>query len=196
MFEATASGGENLPSPLLTTNALSAFVSLYPGSNSPITYFFIVRALDGCGNTDTNTVELSIQPLLDPNGDQTGNGIPNGWLQQYGLNPFDLTLSGKDLDGTGFTVLQDYLAGLDPTNSASYFHILSATPQGYDMLITWMCGGGTTNVVQGATDLGIGYSDISSNIILSGTGDSVTNYVDPGGVTNNPNQFYRIRLAP
>ena len=196
VFEATASGGENLSAPLLNTNALSAFVSLYPGSNSPITYFFIVRALDGCGNTDTNTVELSIQPLLDPNGDQTGNGIANGWLQQYGLNPFDPTLSGKDLDGTGFTVLQDYLAGLDPTNSASYFHILSATPQGYDMLITWMGGGGTTNVVQGATDLGIGYSDISSNIVLSGTGDSVTNYVDPGGVTNNPSQFYRIRLAP
>jgi hypothetical protein len=29
-----------------------------------------------------------------------------------------------------------------------------------------------------------------------GTGDSVTNYLDPGAATNNPANFYRIRLGP
>jgi beta-glucanase (GH16 family) len=178
IYEATNSGGENLASPLLTTNTLSTFVSLYPGSNSPITYFFIVRTQDGCGNIDSNTVEQSIQPLLDPNTSQLIDGIPNGWKQQYNFSPFDPTVASADPDGDGMSNLQEYLAGTDPTNGASYFHILSVTPQTNDMLIMWTCGGGRTNVVPGS-------------------GDSVTNsFVDPGGATNNLMQFYRIRLGP
>lgn len=197
VYEATTSGGENLASPTLTTNSLSAFIApLYPGSNSPITYFFIVRAQGGCNSSESNTVERSIQPLLDPNKSQVGDGIPNGWKEQYGFNPFDPTVAAADPDGDGMSNLQEYLAGTDPTNSASYFHITSATPVGYDTLVTWTCGGGRTNAVQSATDLTMGFSDISTGIILSGTGDVVTNYLDLGGVTNNPNQYYRIRLVP
>jgi hypothetical protein len=197
VFEATASGAENYASPVLTTNSLSALIApLYPGSNSPITYFFVTRAVDGCGNSDTNTVEQSLQPLLDPTKSQVGDGIPNGWKQQYHFNPFDPALAAEDPDGDGMSNLQEYLAGTDPTNSASYFHILSIVPQGSDVFITWMCGGGTTNVVQATPDPSVSYSNISDNIILSGTGDSVTNYLDAGGVTNNPLQFYRIQLVP
>ncbi len=196
IYEATTSGGENLASPTLVTNGLSTSVSLYPGNNSPITYFFIVRTQDGCGNIDSNTVEQSIQPLLDPNNSHVGDGIPNGWKQQYNFSPFDPTVASADPDGDGMSNLQEYLAGTDPTNGASYFHIISATPQTNDMLITWTCGGGRTNVVQSATDLTIGYADISTNIVVE-SGDSVTNnYVDPGGATNNPMQFFRIRLGP
>jgi hypothetical protein len=197
VFEATASGAENFGSPTLTTNSLSAFMApLYPGSNSPITYFFVVRAQGGCGSGESNTVERSIQPLLDPNGDQTGNGIPNWWLQKYGFSPFDPTVAAADPDGDGMSNLQEYLAGTDPTNSASYFHIISITPEGDDILITWSCGGGRTNVVQAAFDLGSGYSNICDNIILTGTGDSVTNYLDVGAATNSPVLLYRIQLVP
>jgi hypothetical protein len=31
---------------------------------------------------------------------------------------------------------------------------------------------------------------------VPGTGETVTNYLDPGAVTNSPTRFYRIRLAP
>jgi beta-glucanase (GH16 family) len=196
VFEATTSGAENFASPLLSTTALSAFVSLYPGSNNPITYYFVVRAQTACNISESNTVEQSIQPLLDPNASQVGDGIPNGWKEQYGLNPFDPNLANEDPDGDGMNNLQEYLTGTDPTNSASYFHVTSVTPQGYDMLITWTCGGGLTNVVQSTTDPTMGYSDISPDIILLGTGDTVTNYVDPGAATNNPANFYRIRLGP
>jgi len=194
VFQATASGTENFASPLLTTNDLSVSVPLYPGSNSPITYFFVVRAQGGCGG-ESNLVEHSIQPLLDPNGDQTGNGIPNGWNQQYGFSPFDPTVAAADADGDGMSNLQEFLTGTDPTNSASYFHLISITSQGDDILITWMCGGGRTNVVQAAYDLINGYSNVSSNIVLSGSGDSVTNYLDTGAATNSP-YFYRIQLIP
>jgi beta-glucanase (GH16 family) len=198
VYEATASGTEDYGSPVLTTNSLSAFIApLYPGSNSPITYFFVTRAVDGCGNSDANTVEQSVQPLLDPNKSQVDDGIPNGWKQQYGLNPFDPTVAAADPDGDGQSNLQEFLAGTDPTNNASSFHVVSTLPQGPDILITWMCGGNRTNVVQVVTGLVGGvYSNISDNIVLSGTGDCVTNYLDAGAVTNSLPHFYRVRLVP
>jgi beta-galactosidase len=33
-------------------------------------------------------------------------------------------------------------------------------------------------------------------IILPGTGDIITNQVDPGGMTNASSRFYRVRLVP
>jgi hypothetical protein len=196
VFQATASGGENFAAPLLSTSSLFTSVPLYPGSNSPITYYFVVRAQSGCNISESNTVEQSVRPLLDPNGNQNGDGIPNGWKQQYGLNPFNPTVAGADLDGDGMSNLQEYLAGTDPTNSASYFHILSIAPQGNDLLITWLTVGGMTNAVESAPNPGGSYSNISGNIIITGGGLTTTNYLDSGTVTNIPLQFYRIRLIP
>ncbi len=194
VYEATNSGGET--SPLLTTNALAAFISLYPGSNSAITYFFKVHATDSCSSTETNQVELSVQPLLDPNKSQVGDGIPNGWKQQYGFDPFNPSVAGADPDGDGMSNLQEYLTGTDPTNSASYFHILSIVPLGNDVLITWMTAGGLTNAVETVTALGGTYSNISGNIVITGTGLTTTNYLDAGAATNSPANFYHIRLVP
>ena len=196
VFKATASGTENFGAPLLNTGALSVSVPLYPGSNSPITYFFVVRAQAACGLGESNTVEQSIQPLLDPNGDQTGHGIPNSWLQQYGFSPFDAAVATKDSDGDGMSNLQEFLSGTDPTNSASFLHILSVAPQAQNLLITWVGTGGFTNVVQAAFALSGGYSNISDNIILMGGAGSVTNYLDIGAATNGSPRFYRIGLVP
>jgi hypothetical protein len=38
--------------------------------------------------------------------------------------------------------------------------------------------------------------DISAPIIIPGTGDATTNYVDSGGATNTPSRYYRVRLVP
>ena len=43
--------------------------------------------------------------VLDPNLSAIGDGIPNGWKQQYGLDPFDPNLANADTDGDGFTTL-------------------------------------------------------------------------------------------
>jgi hypothetical protein len=194
VYEATNSGGEI--NPLLNTNALSVFIPLYPGSNSPITYFFKVNAVDGCGTTDTNLVELSTRPLLDPTKSQVGDGIPNSWKQQYGFNPFDPTVAAADPDGDGLSNLQEFLLGTNPTDSSSPLHITGITLEGSDVRITWMTAGGLTNAVETAPDPGGSYSNISGNIIVTGSSVTTTNYLDPGTVTNTPLQFYRIRLIP
>jgi phosphatidylinositol-3-phosphatase len=200
VFEATTSGAENYATPLLTTNSLSAFIApLYPGSNSAITYFFVVRAVDGCVTSDTNSVELSLQPLLDPNKSQVGDGIPNGWKQQYGLNPFDPTVGSADPDGDGQSNLQEFLVGTDPTNSASAFHIISVFSTGSDVFVSWMMGVGKTNALQWTAGVGAGnyqtdnYTDI---FVVTNTVGTVTNYLDSGGATNLPSRYYRVRLVP
>ncbi|HUJ72922.1 MAG TPA: family 16 glycosylhydrolase [Verrucomicrobiae bacterium] len=197
VYEATASGTEDYGSPVLTTNSLSAFIApLYPGSNSPITYFFVARAVDACNNSDTNTVERSIQPLLDPAKSQVNDGIPNGWKQQYGLNPFDPSVAAADPDGDGLSNLQEYLLGTDPTDKSSPFHVIAITQENNDLLITWADAAGRTNVVEAASDVGGTYSNISDNIIVPGSGLGTTNYLDAGAVTNSLSRFYRVRVVP
>ncbi|MGH7952320.1 MAG: FecR family protein, partial [Limisphaerales bacterium] len=126
----------------------------------------------------------------------TGTVTFGSWLEQY----FDCTNDPDaqptaDPDGDGQDNYTEFLAGTDPTNSVSYFHILSATPQENNLMVSWMCGGGRTNVLQATTNLGGSWSNVSANIVLAGSGDSVTNYLDLGGVTNAPARFYRVQLV-
>jgi hypothetical protein len=194
VYEATNSGGET--GPLLITNALSAFIPLFPGSNSPITYFFKVRSTDGCGASDTNQVEISVQPLLDPDVSQVGDGIPNSWKLQYGFNPFDSGLAAADPDGDGLSNLQEFLDGTNPLDSSSPFHVMGITLQGPDVLVTWSTVGGMTNAVESTPSPGGTWSNISGNIIIPGDGLTTTNYLDAGAATNSPANYYHIRLVP
>ena len=136
--------------------------------------------------------------VLDPNLSAVGDGIPNGWKQQFGLDPLDPTVANADPDGDGMSNLQEYLAGTDPTNSASSFRITSLVQTGYDILVTWSSGVGKTNALQAmAGDAGGGYSDTFSDIfIVTNTVGTTTNHLDIGAVTNFPTRFYRVRLAP
>ncbi|HXR48717.1 MAG TPA: hypothetical protein VN784_14880 [Candidatus Limnocylindrales bacterium] len=61
----------------------------------------------------------------------------------------------------------------------------------------WKATGGTTNIVQAANgDLNNGFVDISSNLIISGSGVVRNTYTDIGGATNASARFYRVRVAP
>jgi Cytochrome c554 and c-prime len=129
VFQATTGGGQNFMSPVFLTNALSALITpLYPGSNSWLTYYFVVRASDSCGGSETNTVELSVQPLVDPVKDQDGDGMPNSYEQDYGLDPFDAADASLDPDGDGFTSLLESVAGTSPISGGDLPKVESVTP--------------------------------------------------------------------
>ncbi len=134
--------------------------------------------------------------VLDPNLSAAGDGIPNGWKQQYGLDPLDPNLGSKDTDGDGMSNLQEFLTGTDPTNSASSFRITSVVGTGSDVLVSWMTGIGKSNALQataGGSYTTNGFIDIFTVTNASGT---VTNYLDVGGATNKPARYYRVRLVP
>jgi hypothetical protein len=138
--------------------------------------------------------------VLDPNLSAIGDGIPNGWKQRYGFDPFDPTVASADPDGDGMSNLQEYLAGTDPTNSASVLRITSILPEGNDILITWSAVTNKTYVVQVATNSSDGsytnaFTDLATVIVPAAPAITQTNYLDVGAATNGWSRFYRIRLA-
>ena len=149
------------------------------------------------------------QLVLDPNQSTVNDGIPNGWKQQYGLDPFDPNVGNEGADGTGMNNLQKYLAGFAPNNSAAYPHIISLARQGANMNVAYRGANGDstylpgiasrTNVLEFTAGTGGGnfpnsplYTGIQTNILSGGTGlGVVTNTIDSGGATNTPSRFYR-----
>lgn len=127
------------------------------------------------------------------------------WQNQYFTlaelgNP---SFSGPNADplGKGISNTNQFLVGLNPTNPASVFRIISGVSNGANFIVTWKTAGIRTNVLQATNGRpGGGYSnnfqDISGPIIINVLGDTTTNYVDVGGATNRPSRFYRIRLGP
>ena len=86
---------------------------------------------------------------------------------------------------------------LDP----NAFRITAVTPQGNDILITWMMGPGSTNALQAAscgTNGSYTTNGFTNIFVVTGntTPGTITNYLDVGGVTNRPARYYRARLAP
>jgi hypothetical protein len=147
---------------------------------------------NACGLFIRNGGTLTIGTLvLDPNLSAVGDGIPNGWKQQYGLDPLNPDLANEDLDGTGFTVLQDYLAGIDPTNGSSAFRITAITPVGADVRVYFMSVGGKYYSLQRCDFMGGAWASIVTNIPGNGGIQWAT---DIGGAVR-ASAFYRILLS-
>jgi regulation of enolase protein 1 (concanavalin A-like superfamily) len=142
------------------------------------------------------TVNLSVPADFD------GDGIPDAWMYRYFGHPFgqaaDKSRATDDADGDGMSNLEEYLAGTDPTNAASNLRITFVSVENGSLRLAWTVVGGKSYVVQTATALGSAadFSDASPAIAAAGSGESVTNYLDTGALTNASGQYYRIRLGP
>jgi PKD repeat protein len=166
-------------------------------------------------NTATNTVThtyaagvYTVTLIATGSGGSSTNTQPNNiavltpfqvWqIQYFGSTNNPAADPGADPDGDGFTNLQEFMAGTDPTNSASAFRILSITAQGNDMLVTWQTGVGRTNALQFSSgDASGGYSNNFVDLFtVTNTVGAITNYLDVGAATNSPTGYYRIRLVP
>jgi len=81
------------------------------------------------------------------------------------------------------------------------FNITAIARVGNDIVLTWNTTGGNTNVVQATNGSNGNYStnnfaNVSSQMIISGSGSVTTNYVDLFGATNSPARYYRVRRVP
>ena len=169
-----------------TTNSMA---HSYVAGTYPVT--LVVTGPDG---VNTNTKPNYITSLT---------AFQNWQIQYFNSTNSPAAAANADPDGDGQNNMAEFLLGTDPTNSASGFRITSVKKQNPDLLITWTAGLGRTNVVQTTTGLPGGsystnnFTDVSPWIILpAGSGDFATNYPDPGGATNAPYRYYRIRLQP
>lgn len=67
---------------------------------------------------------------------------------------------------------------------------IEQSPQG--MRLTWRTAGGTTNIVQAADSLTGQFQDLSEPLYISGSGETITNYVDLLTPGSPAARFYRI----
>ncbi len=155
----------------------------------------------------------SVTLVVSGSGSASTNAKPNyitvwtpfaAWQQQYfGCTDCPQAAAAADPDGDGQNNLAEFLAGTDPTNSASAFRILSLSAEGNDVRVIWATAGGRTNAVQATAGDADGsyttnFTDITipPHIITTGSGDTTTNCLDIGGATNAPSRYYRVRLVP
>ena len=121
---------------------------------------------------------------------------------------------GADPFGKGMSNTNQFLSGFNPTNASAYVHItsISKTNSGTDIRVDYLGASGDstysggpasrTNVLEFTAGSGGGnYSSNGfatagvTNILSGGTGlGTLTNMVDPGGATNVPARYYRVRV--
>jgi hypothetical protein len=112
------------------------------------------------------------------------------WLYQYVL-PDDGSADYADSDGTGMNNWQKWIAGLNPTNTASVFALQSPAAGGANNTITWRSVTNRTYYVQRSGDLSqANYSSIQSNIV----GQAGTTSFTDTTATNGNSFFYRIGI--
>jgi len=119
-------------------------------------------------------------------------------IQYFGSTTNPAAAASADPDGDGQNNLAEFLAGTDPTNSASSFRIISVVPSGINLLVTWTMGSGRTNALQAtAADATGSYNtnNFTDIFIVTNTVGTTTNYLDTGGATNLPSRYYRVRLV-
>ncbi|MGA2138335.1 MAG: hypothetical protein ABSH14_05690 [Verrucomicrobiia bacterium] len=153
----------------------------------------------------------------------TGSNIANSTINDADTNfgpPFDGVLPSMSTSALLFTNsasaksrsnVVDYVvttgAATFTNNAGAGFTVVSQPPRITaisrelgDIRIAWMTIAGRTNVVQfTAGDAGgsftNNFADLTGPIIVSGSGQIGTNYLDTGGATNFPSRFYRIRFV-
>lgn len=132
--------------------------------------------------------------------DWDGDGIPNWWCQRYtgsktGIDP------AADLDGDGFTALDEFTAYTDPTDPDSFLSITleplsSANPSARTPLsgyaVTWPSAPGRTYTLLAVTNL-METASPATVATLVGTGDTLS--VPVSDADKNPIRFFRLSVS-
>jgi PKD repeat protein len=152
--------------------------------------YTVTLIASGPNGVDTNT-QVGLIMVLDQF---------QAWqMQFFGCTICPQADPNADPDGDGLNNQAEFLAGTDPTNSASSLRITSVVRSNDDLIIAWTYGPGKTNALQEAIGTGNGsyqtnnFADIYT---VTDTVGTVTNYLNLGAATNSPSLYYRVRVVP
>ena len=145
-FVVTASNYYRIAS--LTTNG-TAVTGMTFDSGSTSTNFTWSNVLADGTLAATFTAQLATDPA----------GTPYAWLAGYGLTNFDTdAVADQDLDG--LKTWQEYIAGTDPTNSASCLKVAQTNRN----TVTWSPVAGRTYSIYWSTNLVHGFTNLAAGI--------------------------------
>jgi hypothetical protein len=122
----------------------------------------------------------------------TGSVISYAWLQQYGL-PTDGSADFTDPDTDGHTTWQEWRCQTSPTNALSVLRLLSATPAGTNVTVSWQSVAGVSYFLERSTNLWASppFTLLAPN--LPGQ-PGTTSYTDTNAATA-PRLFYRVGVG-
>jgi hypothetical protein len=125
-------------------------------------------------------------------GDTDGNGLPDWWELKY-FSVLTGTPPQGDADHDGVSNLNEYLAGTNPTNAASYFHIVSVT-RGSPTKIFVTCEPGKFYTLLCADDLATNWATVTGQFRIPSSVEGVLEMDDASSDTNRLYLFYRVML--
>jgi hypothetical protein len=216
IFTVNPSGGTPGYTYLWNTGATTSNITAVTAG----TYSATVTDSNGCTTTCSAMLTVNPAPAAPTAGNNgpivEGNtlnltattvaGVTYGWT---GPNSFASTNQNPSISNATSAASGTYSVTVTDSNGCTAtssttalvtaLKITSITKQGSDLQITWATTGGVTNAVQatvGNPSYNTNFVDISGPILILGSGDTTTNYVDSGAATNSASKFYRIRLVP
>jgi hypothetical protein len=122
-------------------------------SNSPCinagdnAYVVGATDLDGDSRISGATVDMGAYEFPSP-----ASILSYAWLQSYGL-PTDGSVDYADSDADGMNNWQEWCCRTDPTNALSALRMVSATPAGTNVLVSWQSVAGVTYHLVRSTNL-------------------------------------------
>ncbi len=178
------------------------------GGTGTINPGFAIGSLPGTfsGTVSNDTANKRIVLVLS-GGPSGGDPFATWQFQYFGSTNCATCGPNADFDGDGLSNTNEFTAGFDPTNNAAYLHVISVDKVGNDLRVTYLGANGNppiasrTNVLEYTTGTATGgytnnfISTGQTNVLSGGNGSGVvTNMVDPGGATNSPARYYRVRV--
>jgi len=143
------------------------------------------------GNDPANWTAAT--PTPGPQGsnfDSDNDLMPDAWEIAHGLDPYDDSDAGLDIDGDGLTNLQEYQRGTDPRDARSGLHFSSITLSGGQVVLTFFAGKNENYIVEYTDALGSGdwhelntYSAVATNRVIT---FSVSK--------SQPARFFRLKI--
>jgi hypothetical protein len=157
------------------------------GNNSSLTnyyYFTNLFDLDGLPRIVRGTVDIGAYEYQG-----SGSLISYAWLQQYGW-PTDGSADAADPDADGYTTWQEWRCQTDPTNALSALRLLSATPVGTNVTVSWQSVAGVNYFLERSTNLASSpvFTPLATGIPGQG---GTTTYTDTDAGRLAP-LFYRV----
>ena len=108
------------------------------------------------------------------------------------MNPTNSADAVRDDDGDGFSNLQEYLAGTDPADPASRLRIMSSVITGNNVQVSFASVLDKNYLFERSVSMTpTNWTIVTQGV--AGTGGTLP-ITDPGGATNIPSRFYRVRL--
>lgn len=149
----------------------------------------MVSVAGGAGNVSVGPYSvLVLSRAALPNLDSDGDGLLNGWEQQYFNDPV-AAVASADNDNDGASNLQEQAAGTDPTSAGSVLKFTDIQVGGGNIKLSWQGGQTARQVIQQAVDLTGVWTPLFTNQPPTPISNSIS-------IPISSARFFRIQVGP